>query len=126
DPSTHGIAIRYVSVEDGAMPPLRNYVRGELRYCLFKLMPMSMPGQTYVVAEVDADPKGHLAPWLVNFFQEGWPHTTFKNLRQEAKKTDIKPFPWIDQLIASTGPFAWEAPVEKPAKPKGKPRRFLN
>ncbi len=104
-PEVHGITIRYESVEDPLMPPLKKYVRGQLRYCIFKMMPMSMPGQTYVIAEVDADPEGHLAPWLVNFFQEGWPHTTFQNLRREAKKTDIKPFPWIDQLIDSTGPF---------------------
>ncbi|MGH7738692.1 MAG: START domain-containing protein [bacterium] len=109
-PDVHGLTIRYTSTTDPSMPPLKKYVRGDLRYCVFKLTPMSMPGQTYVVAEVDADPKGHLAPWLVNFFQEGWPHTTFLNLRKEAKKTDIKPFAWIDQLIASTGPFVWNPP----------------
>jgi START domain len=121
----HGLTIRYGATEDASMPPIKKYVRGELRYCVFKLMPMSLPNQTYVVAEVDADPKGRLAPWLVNFFQEGWPHATFQNLRQEAKKTDIQPFDWVDRLIDSTGPFAWSAPDEKPMKVKKRaPARF--
>ncbi len=125
-PEVHGLTISYVATEDPSMPPTKKYVRGELRYCVFKLMPMTLVNQTYVVAEVDADPKGHLAPWLVNFFQEGWPHTTFQNLRREAQKTNITPFPWIDALVASTGPFAWQAPDAKPPRPQGKPRRFLN
>jgi hypothetical protein len=124
-PEVHGLTIRYAATQEATLPPLKKYVRGEIRYCVFKLMPMSLPNQTYVVAEVDADPKGRLAPWLVNFFQEGWPHTTFQNLRQEAKKTDIQPFDWVDRLIDSTGPFAWSAPNEKPMKVKKRaPARF--
>ncbi|HET9869145.1 MAG TPA: hypothetical protein VFR02_01430, partial [bacterium] len=74
-----------------------------------------LPDETYMVAEVDADPEGHLAPWLVNFFQEGWPHTTFQNLRREAAKKDIQPFPWIDALLASPGPATLaSAPAAKP------------
>jgi hypothetical protein len=118
DPRVHGLAISYVSVEDPAMPPLKKYVRGELRYCVFKMMPMTMKDQTYVIAEMDCDPEGHLASWLVNFFQEGWPHTTFQNLRQEARKPDIKSFAWVDRLIASTGPFEpkTEEPILAPSK----------
>lgn len=114
DPQTHGMIISYVAAEDPAVPPLKKYVRGKINYCRFKMMPMTLPGQTYVVAEVDADPEGHLAPWLVNFFQEGWPHTTFQNLRQEAQKNDIHPFPWIDQLIDSTGPFTYNPSQASP------------
>ena len=125
-PEVHGLTISYVSVEDPSMPPTQKYVRGQLRYCVFKLMPMTQANQTYVVAEVDADPKGHLAPWLVNFFQEGWPHTTFQNLRQETKKTNIKVFDWVDQLIDSTGPFSWAAPEAKPARAKKRAPKLFN
>jgi len=125
-PEVHGLTIRYVAAEYPSMPPTKKYVRGELRYCVFKLMPMTQANQTYVVAEVDADPKGHLAPWLVNFFQEGWPHTTFQNLRREAKKTNIEVFDWVDQLIDSTGPFVWAAPDAKPARAKKRAPKLFN
>src|SRR5579859_7735345 len=102
DPKTHGISVTYESVDDPSMPPLKKYVRGVM-WCEFKMTPMSFPGQTYVEAEIHCDPKGSIAKWLVNFFQESWPQTTFNNLRHQVQKPDIQVLPVIESLLPKPG-----------------------
>jgi hypothetical protein len=100
------LTVSYKSVEDPSMPVLKKYVRGNLIDCVFKMTPMTFPDQTYVEAEFYCDPKGSLAKWLVNFFQESWPQTTFQNLRKEVKKTDIRVLPVIQSLLHSSPGYA--------------------
>ncbi len=111
DPQTRWMSISYLPAEDGLAPVLRKYTRGVMT-CVFKMVPMSLPDQTYVEAEVHCDPRGAVPKWLVNFFQEGWPETTFENLRREVKKPDIKVVPIIAGILE-------KAPV-KVAKNSGK------
>lgn len=98
DPQTRWLTISYLPAEDDQAPVLKKYTRGVMT-CVFKMVPMSMPDQTYVEAEVHCDPRGAVPKWLVNFFQEGWPETTFENLRREVKKPDIKVVPLIADLM---------------------------
>ena len=70
--------------------------------CEFKLVPMSIPDQTYVEARVFTDPKGSIAKWLVNFFQQGWPQDTFEGLRKQAAKSDIKTLPVVAELMGKS------------------------
>jgi hypothetical protein len=90
--------VSYLPTEDAKAPLDKRYVRGTIT-CVFKILPMSCADQTWVEAEVHCDPKGGLASWLINFFQEGWPKTTFERLRQQADKADIKVVPLIADLM---------------------------
>ncbi len=106
DPLTRRITIRYRSVEDSLAPVSNKYVRGKLIQCVFRLVPMSFPDQTFVEAEFHCDPEGSLSKWMVNFFQENWPLATFKNLRKEVKKPGIQVLPAIQSLLNPSPDFA--------------------
>ena len=98
DPVKRTVTVTYRAAEDSLAPPLRQYVRGTMT-CEFKMLPMSLEDETYVEAEIHCDPKGTVPKWLVNFFQQGWPQTTFERLRKQAKKTDIQLLPVVEQLL---------------------------
>jgi hypothetical protein len=98
DPLTQRITVSYMPTEDDQAPVLKKYTRGTM-ICVFKMVPMSMPDETYVEAEIHCDPKGAVPKWLVNFFQEGWPQTTFETLRKQAGKLDIKVLPVVENLL---------------------------
>ena len=46
--------------------------------------------RTRLTIEVDADPKGALPPFVVNFFQKDWSRDTIKGIRKQTKKADLK------------------------------------
>lgn len=98
DAKVHRVTVTYLPVEDDQVPPKKPCVRG-LAHCVFKMTPTSVEGQTLVEAEVLCDPEGGLAPWLVNFFQEGWPKNTFERLRRQAAKPDIQVIPRVAALL---------------------------
>jgi len=101
DPLNRRITVSYMPTEDDQAPVLKKYTRGTM-ICVFKMVPMSMPDETYVEAEIHCDPKGAVPKWLVNFFQEGWPQTTFETLRKQAKKLDIQELPVVENLLQKT------------------------
>ena len=98
DPATRRFTVSYLPTEDEGAPLTRKYTRGTMT-CVFKMVPMSLPDETYVEAEIHCDPKGGVPKWLVNFFQQGWPQTTFENLRKQAKKPDIQILPVVENLL---------------------------
>jgi len=98
DPSTQRMTVRYEPTEDAAVPASKKLTRG-LMVCEFKMVPMSIPEETYVEAEIHCDPRGAVPKWLVNFFQQGWPQTTFENLRRQAAKHDIQILPVVADLL---------------------------
>jgi hypothetical protein len=98
DPLSRRVTVSYMPTEDDQAPVLKKYTRGTM-VCVFKMVPMSMPDETYVEAEIHCDPKGAVPKWLVNFFQEGWPQTTFETLRKQAGKLDIKVLPVVENLL---------------------------
>ncbi|HJT23937.1 MAG TPA: START domain-containing protein, partial [bacterium] len=69
DPDTRRLTVSYLPAEDELAPVLKKYTRGVMT-CVFRMVPMSLPDQTYVDAEVHCDPRGGVPKWLVNFFQE--------------------------------------------------------
>jgi len=92
------ININYTSAEDPLVPPVEKYVRGEI-FCHFRLVPMTLPDETYVEGMIYCDPKGTVPMWFVNFFRQGWPHTTFQNLRKQLKKSDIQVLPMVAEVM---------------------------
>lgn len=81
------------SVEDPAMPP-RDHVRGDLQG-YWKLYSADGGKRSYLVAEMHADPKGDVPKWLVNLFQKQWPINTFKSLRKQVAKGDVRILPQV-------------------------------
>ena len=55
--------------------------------------------QARVRAELHVDPKGWLPKFLVNFSQKAWPVNTFKGIRQQATKNDIRHTPEFASLL---------------------------
>ena len=98
DPQSRQVAVTYQPAEDESAPPLKKYVRGTM-VCEFKMVPMSLSDETYVEAEIHCDPKGGVPKWVVNFFQQGWPQTTFERLRKQAQKSDIRILPAVASLL---------------------------
>jgi hypothetical protein len=71
---------------DEPSAPRTNYIRGELIHATFILSSIDNDKKTRVDAEFFCDPKGWIPKWLVNFFLNDWPTTTFRNLRKEVLK----------------------------------------
>lgn len=96
DPSNRKILLSYQSVDDSSSPNT-DYVRGEMIHANFVLTSLDA-GKTDVDADIHCDPKGSVPKWIVNFFQSDWPVTTFRNLRKQAKKPDVKADPRFANL----------------------------
>jgi hypothetical protein len=84
-------------VTDPAVP-VGKYVRGTLR-ALWRLQAIDHGRKTLVMAELEGDPKGGIAKWLVNFFQKGWPRNTLESLREQVAKPDIKISPQVKAVF---------------------------
>jgi hypothetical protein len=87
------------STEDPAKPEGK-YVRGVLQG-YWKMRSMGDGRQTYVIAEMHADPKGSVPKWIVNLFQKGWAKGTIESLRKQVAKTDIKIIPEVTKIFGS-------------------------
>jgi hypothetical protein len=98
NPLERRITVRYRSQVDPLTPPLKRCVRGDVT-CEFKMVPMTLGDQTYLQTQIFCDPKGGIPKWVVNFFQQGWPQTTFGNLRKQVKKDDIQVLPVVEKLL---------------------------
>jgi hypothetical protein len=94
-------SIHYQSAEDSLAPPGKKYVRGEI-FCRFKLVPMTLSDETYVEAIFYCDPKGTVSKWFVNYFKQGWPLTTFGNLRKQLKKPGLQVLPVVANLMSQS------------------------
>jgi hypothetical protein len=104
DPSTHTLAIRMHSVTEPTAPQTR-YVRGELTASSFVLTSIDHGKRTHVVAEIHCDPKGSIAPWIVNMFQKNWGYNTLSSLRSQVKKPDIAVHPRLKSVLEEKGFF---------------------
>ena len=61
--------------------------------------------RTHVVAEVHCDPKGGIAAWLVNEFQNNWGYNTLSNLRSQVRKPDVAVHPRLRAVLVEAGFF---------------------
>ena len=103
-PSARQLAIKMHSVIDSNAPTTR-YVRGELSSSSFGLTAIDGGRRTHVVAEIHCDPKGSIAAWIVNKFQNDWGYNTIKSLRSQVKKPDIKVHPRLKAVLDEKGFF---------------------
>jgi hypothetical protein len=103
-PSAKQMTILMHSVSDPAAPRT-GYVRGELDQSSFTLTSIDGGARTHVVAEIHCDPKGSIAAWLVNSFQNNWGMNTLKSLRQQVKKPDIAVHPRLKAVLEEKGFF---------------------
>ena len=96
--------IQMHSVSDPTAPTTR-YVRGELMRSSFTLTSIDGGRRTHVVAEIHCDPKGSIAAWVVNRFQNDWGYNTIKNLRTQVRKPDVAVHPRLKAVLEEKGFF---------------------
>jgi hypothetical protein len=101
DPEAKRVVIRIHSVDDPAAPK-PHYVRGEIQESTLFLTSTDGGRATHVVAELHADPKGGLPPFIVNMFQKNWGYNTLEGLRARAAKRETPVVPWLRTLLASS------------------------
>ncbi len=105
DPVAKQMRIRMHSVSDPSAPTTK-YVRGEVAESALFLTAIDGGRRTHVVAEIQADPKGGIAPWIVNFFQKDWGYNTLERLRKQAAKPDVQVSQGLKSLFEARGYFA--------------------
>ena len=98
DAAKQTITISLRSITDPGAP-LTSFTRGELVSSTFVLTPTADGKSTRVVGDVHCDPRGSIPTWIVNYFQEDWPRTTFKGLRTQVAKANITENPAIRKLV---------------------------
>ena len=96
--------IRMHSVSDPTAPATR-YVRGELTRSSWTLTSIDNGRRTHVVAEIHCDPKGSIAAWIVNKFQNDWGYNTIRSLRAQVKKPDVAVHPRLKAVLEEKGFF---------------------
>jgi hypothetical protein len=102
DPAARRALIRVHSVDD-PLAPKTHYVRGEIQESTLLLTSTNGGSSTHVVAELHADPKGGVAPWLVNMFQKNWGYNTLEGLRTQTAKRQTPVVPWLRTLLTQSG-----------------------
>jgi hypothetical protein len=85
--------------------PRTHFVRGKIEYGLFEVTSLEPGRRSKLRAEIQADPKGAIPTWVVNFFQKGWPLNTFQGIRAQAAKPDIAMPPEFKDVLTPTLPF---------------------
>jgi hypothetical protein len=85
--------------------PRTHFVRGKIEYGVFEVTSLEPGRRSKLRAEIQADPKGALPAWVVNFFQKGWPLNTFQGIRTQAAKPDIAMPPEFKDVLTPTLPF---------------------
>lgn len=88
DEKLGAVVIDVKSVVDKREAEKDGFVRGEIIRGRYVLIPDG--DKTIMQAEYQADPKGSIPVWLVNFFQKEWPYKTLDAMRNQLKKPYIK------------------------------------
>jgi START domain len=101
-PAVKTLAIQMHSVSDPAAPAT-HFIRGELQTSSFVLTSIDGGRRTHVVAEVHCDPKGSIAAWLVNDFQNNWGYKTLSNLRAQVQKPSVAVHPRLKAVLIENG-----------------------
>lgn len=94
------VKFHYASTTDDSLPPTRKYVRGDLMSTVFTLTRVD-DHTTHVIAEIHCDPKGAVPKWIVNWVQSDWPEETFRGLRRQAAKSDVRVEPYFHSALSN-------------------------
>jgi len=81
-----------------ASVPEGKQVRGDLKGH-WNLKSVAEGKKTYVITEMQADPKGALPKWIVNLFQNSWAQDTLDSLRKQVSKKDLKVIPQVEEVF---------------------------
>jgi hypothetical protein len=90
DPEKTLVRLDYLPAGDVPEAPKNGCVRGDLTGSGFIAKAVNGGKQTYLDGWIVADPKGSVPKWVVNLFQKGWPRDTFKAIRKQVKKPDVR------------------------------------
>jgi hypothetical protein len=95
----HTMTIEYKSIDDPSAPKT-SYILGEMIHATFVLTTTGVgkDQKTAISADIHCDPKGSVPKWIVNMFQKDWPVDTFRNLRKQVSKPDVKVDPRFADL----------------------------
>lgn len=85
DAAKKTVTMKSVPADDPLVKVNDARVRGQLS-ALYVLESIENGTKTRLSVEVDADPKGSLPAWVVNFFQKDWSRDTIRGIRSQAKK----------------------------------------
>ncbi len=85
DAAKKTVTMKSVPADDPLVKKNDAHVRGQLS-ALYVLESIENGTKTRLSVEVDADPKGSLPAWVVNFFQKDWSRDTIRGIRSQAKK----------------------------------------
>jgi hypothetical protein len=102
DATKKQLVVKAHSVEDPSAP-VTKLVRGELLSSTFTLIPLDRGSRTRVIAEAQADPKGAIPKWIVNYFQKSWAHTTIMGLRAQVRKPGVADDPDLKKMLDQAG-----------------------
>lgn len=114
DAAAGRVLIRVHSVDD-PLAPKTHFVRGDIEESTLLLTSTNGGRSTHVVAELHADPKGGVAPWLVNMFQKNWGYNTLEGLRAQTTKHEASVVPWLRSLLTDSGYFSPTTAPKTPA-----------
>ena len=100
DTAHRSLTIEYKTADDPSAPKT-SFVRGDMIHATFVLTALGTGKnqRTHVAADIHCDPKGAIPKWIVNFFQKDWPVDTFRNLRKQVVKSDVKVDPRFANLF---------------------------
>lgn len=101
DKANGTMILRLKSVNDPAMPPQKDKVRGRIYNSQYTLKMLS-PSKTLVTVEIHADPMGSVPKSIVNLFQKSWPSKTLKGIQKQAAKPDVKELPEVKNYFEGT------------------------
>jgi hypothetical protein len=104
DSAKKQVTVKARSVQDPAAPATK-LVRGDLLSSTFTLVALDHGLRTRVIAEAQADPKGAIPKWIVNYFQKSWAHTTITGLRSQVRKPDVVDDPDLRKMLEQAGFF---------------------
>lgn len=97
------LTFEYKTATEEETPPelrqVRRVIRGELNGTKYILTSVENDTKTYILGEINSDPKGSIPRWIINMFQRDWPYRSMMALRRQVAKPDIEEIPKIANLI---------------------------
>jgi hypothetical protein len=102
DAPSRTFTVTFHSVTDPSAPKT-NYIRANVRESRWVLTQSADGRKTHVVAEIHTDPKGSIAPWLINLFQKNWGYNTLSSLRRRLASGNVAIYTPLHQYLESLG-----------------------
>lgn len=116
EPQTQRTVIQYGDAKDAT--PSDRWIRGYNGGSYYILEPVDEGRRTLIIGVGQADPKGSIPDWLINWIGSSWPYDTLVHLRSQVARDDIDELPVIHAI--------YELPSRKPSDAwKEEPRHTI-